>query len=56
MFKHHQDYKTDKMQITKLISEELDVINIYRSQSGHLVELLTQISEMNEQRTIRPRI
>ena len=46
MFRHNHDYQTEKMQITKFSTKEIDVINIYRSQNGHSVELLTQISNM----------
>ena len=34
------------MQIPKFTTKEVDVINIYRSQNGHSVELLTQIVNM----------
>ena len=46
VFKHQQDYTTAHMQITKFSSENLDVINVYRSNNGNSVELLTKVLEM----------
>ena len=46
LFKHQQDYVEKNMQITKFTSEELDVINVYRSSNGHSVELLNHLKDM----------
>ena len=46
IFKHQQDYVERNMQITKFTSEELDVINVYRSSNGHSVELLNHLQDM----------
>ena len=34
------------MQITKFTSNDLDVINVYRSSNGHSVQLLNHLQEM----------
>jgi hypothetical protein len=35
-FRHERDVKTDKFQITKFTSKNMDSINVYRSQNGNL--------------------
>ena len=45
-FQHVQDYSTDKMQMSKFTSAEVDVIGTYRSQNGNSVELLNNIKLM----------
>ena len=45
-FTHKQDFISPQMQITKFSSERIDTINVYRSQNGHLVELLTELRKM----------
>ena len=46
MFTNQKDYVTKHMQITKFSSEDLDVINVYRSSKGNTVELLDKLLEM----------
>ena len=46
MFIHKQDYITPNMQITKFWSNNINVINVYRSSKGNSVELLEKIVEM----------
>ena len=46
VFKHQQDHEGENMQITKFTSDELDVINVYRSSNGHSVELLSHLKDM----------
>ena len=46
VFKHEQDYVENSMQITKLSSKSLDVINVYRSSNGHSVELLNHLRDL----------
>ena len=43
-----EQVKMDKYQITKLQHEALDIINIYRSQTGHSVELLESLKKQME--------
>ena len=45
---HVTDIKTDKFQITKFKHEVLDIINVYRSQSGNSLELLEHIKKQIE--------
>ena len=45
-FQHQQDFKTPNMQITKFNSENIDIINVYRSSKGNSAELLTILKEM----------
>ena len=45
-FKHDTDYKTMNMQITKLSSDSVDVVNVYRSSKGNSGELLAKLIEM----------
>ena len=44
-FQHIEDIKTDKFQITKFKHELLDLINVYRSQSGNSLELLEHLKK-----------
>ena len=46
IFKHEQDFRMTSMQITKFSSENLDVINVYRSSNGNSAELLTKLLEI----------
>jgi hypothetical protein len=46
VFKHQEDFKTANMQITKFSSENLDVMNVYRSSKGNSAELLAKLVEM----------
>ena len=46
IFSHKQDYKTGNTQITKFCSEDLDVMNVYRSSNGNTGDLLTKLQEM----------
>ena len=43
---HEQDFKTPNMQITKFNSENIDIINVYRSSKGNSAELLTRLIDM----------
>ena len=43
-----EEVKMDKYQITKFKHEALDIINIYRSQTGHSVELLENLKKQIE--------
>ena len=45
---HVTDIKTDKFQITKFKHEVLDIINVYRSQSGNSLELLEHLNKQIE--------
>ena len=45
-FKHEGDLKRSNMQITKYSSNNLDVINVYRSSDGNSMELLGHLTEM----------
>ena len=40
------EYKSDKFQVIKFSCKTLDIINVYRSQSGHSVELLESMEKM----------
>ena len=46
MFKNQQDFITPNMQATKFCSENLDVINVYRSSKGNSLDLLNTLVEM----------
>ena len=46
IFKHVQDIKKEKMQLTKLKSSRMDVIAVYRSEQGNSSELLEHIIEL----------
>ena len=43
IFNKQQDYITPTMQITKLCTKSLDIINVYRSNKGNSVELLKKL-------------
>ena len=45
-FNHCHDIKEKYFQLTKLISESLDVISIYRSQEGQIDQLLNEITNI----------
>ena len=45
---HVEDIKTDKFQMTKFKHEQIDLINVYRSQSGNSLELLEHIKKQIE--------
>ena len=47
-FHHVEDIKTEKFQIIKFKHEVLDIINVYRSQSGHSLELLDHLKKQIE--------
>jgi exonuclease III len=47
-FHHVEDIKTEKFQITKFKHEVLDIIYVYRSQSGHSLELLENLKKQIE--------
>jgi exonuclease III len=44
-FHHVEDIKREKFQITKFKHVVLDIINVYRSQSGHSLELLEHLKK-----------
>ena len=46
IFIHEQDYEAPNMQITKFTSNDVDVMNAYRSSDGNSMELLNRIKEM----------
>ena len=46
IFSHKQDYKTGNIQITKFCSEDLDVMNVYRSSNGNSGDLLIKLMEL----------
>ena len=46
LFSHEQDIIATNMQLTKFTSNEVDVINVYRSSNGNSVELLNNIIVM----------
>ena len=46
VFKNQQDFITPHMQATKFCSENLDVINVYRSSKGNSLDLLNKLIEM----------
>ena len=46
VFHNKQDFITPHMQITKFCSENLDVINVYRSSKGNSLDLLNKLVEM----------
>ena len=46
LFSHEEDFAAANMQITKFNSNQVDVINVYRSYNGNSVELLNHITEM----------
>ena len=46
IFKHEKDLKSPNIQITKYTSEYLDVINVYRSNNGNTLELLSQLTQI----------
>ena len=46
--KYDEEVTTDKFQILKFKHKILDIINIYRSQTGHSVELLENLKNMIE--------
>ena len=45
-FNHEKDFIAANMQLTKLTSNEVDVINVYRSSNGNSVELLNNMVAM----------
>ena len=45
-FKPAEEVKTDKFQITKLKHEVMDIVNVYRSQSGNSLELLERLQKL----------
>jgi exonuclease III len=45
---HAEDIKTEKYQITKFKHKALDIINVYRSQTGHSLELLEHLKKQIE--------
>ena len=45
-FQHKEDIKTNKFQITKFRHDTMDIINIYRSQSGHSLEVLDHLKKL----------
>ena len=46
LFSHEQDFIAANMQLTKFTSNELDVINVYRSSNGNSLELLNNMIAM----------
>ena len=46
IFIHEQDFAAVNMQITKFSSNDVDVVNVYRSSDGNSLELLNRITEM----------
>ena len=46
IFHHSQDIKERYFQLTKLISESLDVISLYRSHEGQIDQLLNEITDI----------
>ena len=49
-FKHVVDIKQDGFSLTKLKSERLDIIGIYRSQSGNVVEIIKELEALVDTR------
>ena len=47
-FRHVGNIKGDGFSITKLDSEELDIIGIYRSQNGNVVDLINELTNLIE--------
>ena len=47
-FKYREEMKKEKFQIIKFSHKALDIINVYRSQSGNSVELLENIKKQIE--------
>ena len=45
-FQHKEDIKTNKFQMTKFRHDTLDIINVYRSQSGHSLEVLDHLNKL----------
>ena len=45
-FVHEKDFEATNMQMTKFTSNELDIVNVYRSSDGNSLELLNRITEM----------
>ena len=48
IFRNEEDISTESMQLTKFSSTEIDVVNVYRSNTGNSVELLNNILTMVE--------
>ena len=46
IFQHFKDIKEQYFQISKLTSNSLDVISIYRSQEGNVYQVLKEIKDM----------
>ena len=46
IFKHVKDVKGKYYQLTKLKSESLDVVSVYRSQEGHIDQLLDTVTSI----------
>ena len=47
IFKHDSDVKEDNMQLTKFTSQMIDIIMLYRSQSGDCNEIIEHIDQMS---------
>jgi hypothetical protein len=46
--RHVEDVNTDKFQIAKFMHKDLDIINVYRSQSGSSLELIEHLKKRIE--------
>ena len=46
MFEHYGDVKDEYFQLTKITSESLDVISVYRSQEGQIKKILNELSNL----------
>ena len=49
IFSHVMDMKQEHMQLSKFSSRDLDIISLYRSKDGNLIELNQKIEEMVQQ-------
>ena len=52
IFKPAEVVMTDKFQITKFTHKAMDIINVYRSQSGNSLELLEKLKNLIEARRV----
>ena len=51
-FKHSKDINSEGISITKITSEEIDVIGIYKSKEGNMIDLKSMLEDLiNEEKT-----
>ena len=51
-FKHREDISSEGISITKLTSDELDVIGIYKSKEGNMMDIKSMLEDLiNEEKT-----